>query len=89
MRFNWLSLRLRPLAQVPRTPVCDTITGRFAIVNTSSMVAGEACARSTIILRCSMARSHCLPSGVRPPFFKPCWEPDSSVSKKCVGAAMR
>ena len=43
--------RLRRLSQVPLTPVWETTTGRVAIASTSSMVRGDACARSTSTLR--------------------------------------
>ena len=59
---SWSSVRLRPLSAVARTPVCDATTGRVAIPTTSSIVAADACATSTIRPRASISRTSSRPS---------------------------
>ncbi len=68
---SWSSLRLRLLSQVPRTPVCETTTGRVAVSRTSSICLAEPCERSTIIFFASMRRSISRPASVSPPFSDP------------------
>ena len=72
---SWSSVRLRPLSAVARTPVCDATTGRLAIPTTSSIVAADACAMSTIRPRASISRTSSRPRSVRPPLSSPWAEP--------------
>ena len=83
------SVRLRVLSATPRTPVCDTTTGRVAIARASSIVAADACDRSRSIERASIRRIISRPRSVRPPFRRPWAEPPYAVSKKCDGDIIR
>ena len=76
--------RLRALSQTPRTPACDTTTGRVAMARTSSIVAVDAWARSTSIERASSGSTTSRPMVVRPSFSTPWADPANGVVEEVV-----
>src|ERR1044072_7295162 len=79
---NCSSLRFRLLSHVPFTPVCETTKGRVATATTSSIVAAEACARSTSIPRASIRRIISGPLYVSAVFGRP---DDDEASARALG----
>ena len=83
------SVRLRLTLHVACTPPWLDTTGRVAISNTSATPVCDKWAMSMIIPFASIRRAMSRPKGVNPPFFRPCIDPPSSLSKKWVSPAIR